>query len=303
MKKGIFGNWFLKPLLLTSIHIPIWILGALFVSPYYPINHAEPGLFDETTGLILLSFINTLLIILLINSSKWHGWHLSILLGVAYYGSFTFNTQIETWYFLSDLTVSPELLPRLFLMGLPVPFLFIPLAVITYRKWTKKNTKQSAQYMLMSKQQFILKLAIISFIYLIIYWSAGYFIAWQNPDLRAFYGSEGEIISFWRHTGQTIKNEPGLMALQIIRGCLFAIIAIPVIRGSLKNPWPTAILVALLLAVPHLGHILANPLIPEASVRMSHMLETTSSTFLFGLIIFWLLHREHYSMRDLFSIP
>jgi hypothetical protein len=75
----------------------------------------------------------------------------------------------------------------------------------------------------------------------------------------------------------------------------------PIIIGSKVKPWITALLVGLLLAIPHLGHILPNPLMPVASVRLSHMIETFNSTFLFGLIIVWLLHRGHSSLRDLFS--
>jgi membrane protease YdiL (CAAX protease family) len=82
---------------------------------------------------------------------------------------------------------------------------------------------------------------------------------------------------------------------------LFAAIAMPIILGSRVKPWLTGLLVAFLLALPHLGHIMPNPLMPIASVRFSHMVETSTSTFIFGLIIVWLLHRRHYNVKDLFS--
>ncbi len=44
-----------------------------------------------------------------------------------------------------------------------------------------------------------------------------------------------------------------------------------------------------------------NPLMPVASVRLSLMVETVTSTFVFGLIVVWLLHRRHYNVKDLFS--
>jgi len=68
--------------------------------------------------------------------------------------------------------------------------------------------------------------------------------------------------------------------------------------GSNVKPWWTALLMGSLLAVPHLVHILSNPLMPVASVRHSHMIETTTSSFLFGLIIVWLLHRKHSDMKN-----
>ena len=47
--------------------------------------------------------------------------------------------------------------------------------------------------------------------------------------------------------------------------------------------------VGLLFALlPNLGMILPNPLMP-GPVRMSHLIETTTSNFLWGVAIAWLL--------------
>ena len=291
--------WISRIVLLTILYMPIWVLGSLAVAGHIPDNRTEPGLVDRTTGMLILSIINTILIVSLIVSSRWRGWRLALLLTLAYYGSFTFITQVETWYFLTELSVSFGLLRRLFIMGLSVPFLFIPLAVLICGRWKTISIDQKNTNMVMPIEQLILKLIIISVLYLVIYWCAGYYIAWQNPDLRSFYGSPGDIVPFWEHTFTTFRHTSDLFILQLGRGVLFAVITIPVIRGSNVKPPLTALLVGLLLAVPHLGHILSNPLIPLASVRLSHMVETASSTFLFGLIIVWLLHRRHHGVKDL----
>lgn len=265
---------------------------------------SDPGLVEGPIGMLILAIINTILIVALIVSSRFRGWRLALLLGLSYYGSFTFITQVETWYFLGSTAVSPELLVRLFIMGLPIPFLFIPLAVSITKRWRKITPTSENRNVAMPNGQLMLmlKLGIIAVVYVVIYWCAGYFIAWQNPDLRAFYGSPGAITPFWQHTLNTISDSPDLFLLQIVRGLLFALIAIPVIVGSNVNPWRTALLVGLLLAVPHLAHILPNPLMPDASVRLSHMIETATSTFVFGLIIVWLLHRRHSGVKDLFAV-
>lgn len=294
-----FLTWTFRFILLTILYIIIWSIGSMVVAGLIPDKPTEPGLADGIIGLLILSVINTILIVSLIFSLRWRGWRLALLLALAYYGSFTFMTQIETLYFLTGITVSPELMAGLFIMGIPVPFIFIPLAVLICGRWKSVKIDNENTNMVMPKQQFILKLAIIAVVYLVIYWCAGYFIAWQNPELRAFYGSPGEIMPFWEHTLDKIRNTPSLIILQLVRGLLFAVITIPVIRGSNLKPWPTALLVGLLLAVPHLVHILSNPLMPIASVRFSHMIETASSTFLFGLIVVWLLHRRHQGVKDL----
>ena len=292
-------SWVFRLILLVILYFPIWIIGAMVVGDLMPQVQSEPGLLSQEVGTLVLAVINTLLIVALIVTSRWRGWRLALALAFAYYGSFTFITQIETWYFLSEITVSPELLPRLFIMGLSVPLIFIPLAVLICKKWKKTDLGVSRIKWKIPILQFLLKLIVIAAVYLVIYWVAGYYIAWQNPELRAFYGSSGDIEPFFAHTLGTIRNTPGLILLQFIRGVLFALIALPVIIGSKVKPWATALLVGFLLAVPHLGHILPNPLMPVASVRLSHMIETFTSTFLFGLIIVWLLHRKHSSFRDL----
>lgn len=298
--KRIFA-WAFKFGLLTVLYFPIWIIGTLAMGDIEPIAQSEPGLVSDATAMLILGIINTVLIIGMIVSSRWYGWKLTLLLALSYYGSFTFITQIETWYFFTETTISPQLIPRLFLMGLSIPLIYIPLAVLICNKWRKRDFNKGNKNMEMPFNQLILKLGILAIIYLIIYWLAGYFIAWQNPELRAFYGSPREIAPFFTHTLERLNNSPDLFLLQLARGVLFSIIAMPIIIGSKVKPWLTALIVASVLAVPHLVHIMPNPLMPAASVRLSHMIETATSTFLFGLIIVWLLHRRHYNVKDLFS--
>ena len=294
-------TWVFRFIFLTILYIPVWILGTLAIGDLIPVVPSEPGLVSEEIGMLILGIINTLLIVGLIVTSRWNGWRLALFLGLAYYGAFTFITQVETWYFLTEITVSPKLLPRLFIMGLSIPIVYIPLAILICRKWKKRAVATENPNLVMPLKQLLLKLGILAVVYLLIYWLAGYHIAWQNPELRAFYGSPGELVPFFAHTFDKFSKTPNLILLQLVRGILFAVIAMPIIRGSNVGPCLTILLVGFLLAIPHLGHILPNPLMPIASVRLSHMIETATSTFLFGLIIVWLLHRRHYNLKDLFS--
>lgn len=282
--------WAFRLILLTVLYIPIWILGTVAIGDLIPDTTSEPGLVDEVTGMLILAVINTVLIISLIVTSLWNGWRLAFFLALAYYGSFTFLTQIETWYFLSDISISPKLLSRLFIMGLSIPIIFIPLAILICKRWKKSNVTSRPSNFDLPLKQLLLKVGIIAVIYVMIYWLAGYFIAWQNPELRAFYGSPGEIEPFFSHTVNTFSNTPGLILLQLFRGILFAVLATPIIIGSKVKPWITALLVGFLFAIPHLVHIMPNALMPIASVRLSHMIETATSSFIFGLIVVWLLY-------------
>jgi hypothetical protein len=284
-------KWGLRFILLLMLYYPIWILGAMVMGDLIPDHPSEPGLVEEGVGFLLLGVLNTTLVIGLVVTSRWKGRRLALVLGMAYYGSFTFLTQIESWYFLGETTVPPQLLPRLFLMGVSVPLIYIPLAILICGKWEKsKDAIGLTDLSTIPLKRLFPKLIIIAIIYFIVYWLAGYFIAWQNPELRAFYGSPGEIAPFFAHTLDTGINSPSLMVLQLFRGILFGAIALLILAGSKANIWVTALLVGLLFAIPHLVHILPNPLMPIASVRLSHMVETASSSFVFGLITVWVLH-------------
>jgi hypothetical protein len=179
-------NRILRFILLYALFIMSFMIGSLAVAGVMPDNaKSEPGLVPATSGLLIIALANLLVIAALILNSRWGGWKLAVGLALAYYGAVTFLPQIETWYFLSSISVGPQLLPRLFLMGIPTAFLFIPLAVWVLGKRRPIAVALPDSALVMPLQQWIWKLTAIAVVYLVLYWGAGYFIAWQNPELRA----------------------------------------------------------------------------------------------------------------------
>jgi len=299
-----FFKWISRFTILCFLFTVLFIVGSMALAGVMPVNTtSEPGLVSETSGLLAIVLANVFIISALILTSRWGGWKLAIGIALAYYGAVTFVMQIETWYFLSSITVSSQLLLRLFLMGIPTAFLFVPLAVWVLGKSRYTADTSSNPALIMPVQQWVWKLTGVSVVYLGLYWGAGYFIAWQNPELRAFYGQPGEALPFFIHTANTLIHDPALFPFQILRALIWVLCALPIIRGSKVNPWWTALLVGMFFSVPqNIGHILANPLLPIASVRLSHMIETAASTFIFGAIVVWLLHREHKTVKDLLGL-
>jgi hypothetical protein len=295
--------WFVRFAALLILFYVLFISGTLAISGMLPDIKSEPGPIPNNIGLLIFGITNTLLVMGLILSSRWNGWKLALGLAFAYYGAVTFLTQIETWYFLSNVTVDEKLLSGLFIMGLPVAFVYVPLAVLILGKGrTKDNTKPTSALVIPVKQ-WVWKLIVIAIVYLVLYWGAGYYIAWQNPELRAFYKSPGEIVPFWEHTTNTLSADSGLFLFQILRAMLWTLCTLPIIRGSKINIWWTTLLLGLFLTIPQtLGLLFENPLMPIASVRLSHMIEGAASNFVFAVFIAWLLHREHKSIQDLFGI-
>lgn len=280
-------------LLLSFLFILTFMLGAMAVDSVLPELESEPGLLSAELTLLVMGVMNTLLMMALIESSRYRGWKLFAGLAFSYYGAVTLIMQIETWYFLTGISVSPSLLPRLFLMGLPVALIYIPLAVVLMGILKPGEEINVGMEEFETLNYWVLRPFLIALVYVILYWSAGYFIAWQNPELRSFYGSPGEALPFWIHTLNTFKHEPLLFPFQALRGLLWALFALPVIYGSRWSRAATALLVGFLFSIPqNIGHLMENPLMPLASIRFSHLIETVSSTFIFGVIVALLLYRK-----------
>jgi hypothetical protein len=120
------------------------------------------------------------------------------------------------------------------------------------------------------------RLALIAMAYLTLYFSFGYVVAWQNPEVRALY--EGGI-------NQSVFANERLIPFQILRALLWVLFALPVIRMTRGTIWQVGLVVGLLYALPmNMFHVIPNDLMAP-SVRLSHFIETASSNFIFGLLV------------------
>ena len=285
-------GWLARFVILVGLFFALFAFGGNIVGPYMPEIDPEPGILPLMTAFWIVCVSITLVILLTIHSSRWSGWKLVLTIAVAYYLVVTLVTQLEAWYFLYGVTIGPELMGRLFLQGVPIAFVFIPIAVAVMGRFRPLWGEVEVQDRIpRSRKEWLWKLGAIYLVYLLLYFGAGYFIAWQNPELRAFYGSPGEAVPFFQHLRETIAVDPWLVPYQLLRALTWTAGAWLVIRGSRLPLWQTALVVGLLLSIPqNIGHLLPNPVIPLNSVRMSHLVETASSTFIFGLIITWLLY-------------
>jgi hypothetical protein len=293
-------SWLLRFGILVMLYFALFSASGRLVAPYLPEITPEPGPFPLMTAFSLTCISTTLVVMLVIHSSRWSGWKLMISMSVAYYLVVTFVTQLEAWYFLYGITVNSGLMGRLFLQGLPVAFIFVPLAVIIMGRFRPLEGVDPAPAIeTMPIKEWFWKLGVIYIAYLILYYGAGYFIAWQNPEVRAFYGSPGEALPFFQQMAHIFGNDPWLTPFQLLRTLVWVAGALPVIFGSRLPKWQTALIVGLLFSVPqNIGHLMPNQMIPLNSVRLSHLLETASSTFIFGLIVAWLLYPRQVLKRS-----
>jgi hypothetical protein len=286
MKTVLFTS--LKVITLTVILFIIFSIASTVVglSDSQATEQAGSGVIE----LLAVCFLDTIVLTYIILRSRWAGWKLIAAVFIVFYGVMTFMSQIESAVFV---TTFPEgVLPKLFLMGILIAAPFAVLAVLILGRG--KSATASTDFnnrLLMPANEWIWKLMAIAIAYLVLYFTFGYFIAWQNPDLRAYYGGVDEG-SFFAHMGTVIENSFWLFPFQVLRAMLWVAIALPLIR-MMKGPWQeTAFALGLAFAVlMNAQLLLPNPYMPE-SVRMTHLLETATSNFIFGLLVGWLLARQ-----------
>ena len=249
-------------------------------------NTAEPA---GQTALTLLAvcFLQASVLSYIIVRSRWRGWRLMAAIFVAFYGVTTFMSQIESAVFITSLP--PGVLPRLFLMGalIAAPFSVLAVLILGKRKAAPAEAGPNDR-LIMPGREWAMKLAIIAVVYVILYFTFGYFVAWKNPAVPEYYGQIDEG-TFGAHMAVVLRTTPWLVPFQILRALLWVAIAVPVIR-MMKGQWQeTALAVALLFSVVMNAQLLLpNPYMPEP-VRMAHLLETASSNFIFGAFLAWLL--------------
>lgn len=240
--------------------------------------------------LLASSFLQTVVLTYVILRSLWTGWKLTGAVFLAFYGLHTVVAQIESAAYLPT-QLPPGTVSRLFLMGAIIAGVFSPLAVLILGKMRRKETPRVRNpRLVMPASEWVWKLVAIAAAYLVLYYTFGYFVAWRNPAVQEYYGGTdpgsffGQIAAIWRAT-------PWMFAWQALRGLLFAAFVLPVIRTHQGQRWEVALTIGSLFAVWSSALLLPNAYMPEAVAR-AHLVETGSSTFIFGLVVGWLLSRQ-----------
>lgn len=235
-------------------------------------------------ALLIVCTVDTLLFAKFILAARLYGWRLMLITALLYYGVKCFQANIEAVYFMNNIT--PELAPKLFTMMLPITFFWPPIAV-----WLLGKARQPADTRVeasslpsMSGSTLGWKLALLGIVvYPLLFFGFGYYVAWQNPSVRAFYhGTDPG--SFFLQMRNTLGQDPFVLPFEFFRGLLWAGMAALFLWTLKDRPWLAVLLVALIFAlVENDSHLFPNPLMP-AIVRQTHFIETASSNFLFGLL-------------------
>jgi hypothetical protein len=204
--------------------------------------------------------------------------------------------QVESLIFLANPGFASHLpaaiLARLFLAGLLHAGLWIPLAVRILGRWRPASSSPGPGRTPALPAGWTWKLPLAALAYVAVYFTFGYYVAWRNPAITAYYqGTDPG--SFWAQIGNVVRDTPWLPAAQALRGLLWTALALVVTRSARGSVFEKALATGALFAVVmNSGLLLPNPYMPF-EVRRVHLVETASSNFLFGAMLVWLLgHRK-----------
>jgi hypothetical protein len=225
----------------------------------------------------------------LILRSSWHGWLLAGAIFVGMYGISTVATQVETLFFLSN-KLPHGMIRAIFFQGAITAALFAPLAVLLLGKWrTSSPARATSPPGRWHASSVATRLAIIVVAFVFLYMFFGYYVAWQSPAVRQYYGGP-EQPNFFAALKVNWMHNPWIYALQVFRALLYAACMFPLIRMLRVARWETAVAMALFLSVWTTILLLPNPLMPP-DVAYAHFRETLGFSIVFGGLAGWLLSK------------
>jgi len=282
-----------KTLILLALSILMmifWIIGLIIGNAIFPSSLTEISADSNSNGglmLFLICALNTWVILYFIYNSQCKGWKLAGTIFLVTFGIQYFMSQIETLWFNDSLHFPVKGIWAIVSGGIIMYLLFSVTATLFTGNFSpiKEPPGKKAKINLVSMVKNILLLSIV--VWPVIYFLAGYLIAWQFAEVRLFYSGTAEKASFLSIMKDNVAS--GLYFFQILRGVLWILIALPaltVTRGSLIHK---GVILGLLFAFLGSSQLLIpNPFMPYM-VRMAHLIETAPSNFLWGFLIAWCL--------------
>jgi hypothetical protein len=250
---------------------------------------AESPQAPENPALAFLAFslLAGVVVSYMILRARWHRWPLIAAIFVGIYGIATVATQIDSVFFLSD-KLPPGMIRAIFLQGVIGTALFSPLAVLLLGKWrAPSQPSESPALPRMRAVSAVWRLALLVVAFVFLYMFFGYYVAWQNPALREYYGGSA-YPDFPASLKANWIYRPWIYPLQVFRALVYVACLWPLIRMLRGARWETALAMALFLSVWTTALLLPNPMMPS-SVARSHFWETLGFSLVFGALTGWLL--------------
>jgi len=287
-----------RVLLGTASLFVLWMASLIIAEQFIPseldTSQVPEVLFFYKFFLVCLTHV--ILLYMVIRHSRWAGIRLVLTIFLLIFVIQYFLSMIEALWFNNSLNMPVSGIQSILLSGFLLAILFSPLMVWIGGGFnTGKRPAGFSHRNLLTKEMIVKTAALVIFIYPLLYFLAGYYIAWQFESVRLFYTGSPEMQSFMKMMAENFRS--GLYGFQILRGIIWVGIAIQVYRMIRCNYWQKGIMIGSLFALlMNAQHLLPNPYFPS-EVSMVHFIETASSNFIWGFIIVLVVHGADLNKR------
>lgn len=254
--------WLVKTVGLWAVLMAGMVAGGLLLfqgAPPIPVD----GPLDAGQAMLVVNAGVALILAWLAERMRLRGLSLGVTLGVALFGIETVMSLIEAVVFNNDLKMSMDSVWKGALSNLLRDVLAGAAIALMWRG-------QASAERAPALRGFAWKFPAIAMLYVVCYFVAGTFIAWQSAEVRAFYANISDI------------SLPYLLAVQFVRGLMWAGLVLLLVRALRGSLWEKALLSGLAVCVlMDLQLLYPNPVMPWP-VRSVHMIEVGVSNFVFG---------------------
>ena len=282
---ALFGQWFgafvafIISMIVANIASPL---------PQFIMEKTPESGFMSIGGAMLFSgSVNAALLVWAARRSSLKGFALAGGLFTLSFVAQTFQTQIETAYFLPAFPLLHNNFEvyRLILRGAITSAIFVLLVTLIVGGFSRKPRAEAN--FTVHAEQFVKAGAWLGGVYLVLYLLFGYYVAWQSQELRVFYGGPADLNSFADQILTTLMSKPEMPFFQYARGIVWIVCLIPLFKSFTGGRVELIALSALALALlPTAQLAFPNPLMP-AEISLYHFWETSISTGIFGALCAW----------------
>ncbi len=281
----------LRLIALMIAYFVLFMIAAELTNPPGLVLMMTPAQMQQSImALPIASMLISLMLAYLAIRSRWHGWKLAGSLFLIFYALYGFLGWIELLAFPAVSSRMPAgMLTSTLISGLIIGIPFSVLAV-----WILAKTHPlpaAAEWPLRLKMpgnEWTWKVTAAAVLYVLVYFTFGYYVAWRTPGVPEFYGGSdpGSLLG---QLANVLRETPWLYPLQLLRGLIWVGIGCIIVRMHKGRPWEVMLATGLSFTVLMNASLLfPNPFMP-AMVAHAHAVELVSSNFLYGILLAGLL--------------
>lgn len=198
-------------------------------------------------------------------------------------------TQMETFFFVRGVAMSTAQILSIVIAGAVMSLATVSSGTLIAAKMNKTHPKQRFGFSVTRWSTLWVPLLVLTVVvYPLIYFTFGYFVAWQSEAVRMFYTHSAASDSFFVGMAKNITD--GVYLYQVFRAGIWVVVSLPLIVMLRRVTFSQYILMGALSAVPSVLLFIPNPYMPE-DVAMAHFAETSSSNFLWGIAMVFYANR------------